>query len=103
MPECPLQTSEGVKAIDVVWVSRERRKSKPNDPVFLVAPEICIEVASPSNRHEEFMERKRLYFEPGAVGFWVCDLLGKMTFYDRSGAITPSTLYPAFPRQIELD
>ena len=33
IPECPLQTEEGVKAADVAWVSRERRASRHNDPV----------------------------------------------------------------------
>lgn len=58
---CPIQTSEGVKAADVVWVSTERRASRPNEPVYLIAPEICIEVLSPSNSEEEIDERKRLF------------------------------------------
>lgn len=101
--ECPLQTSEGVKATDVAWVSNERRKSRPNDPMFLIAPEICVEVESPSNSHEEFMERKRLYFEQGAVEFWICGLLGDMSFHDRTGEIPASKLCPDFPKQIVLD
>ena len=103
IPECPLQTTEGVKAIDVAWVSHERRKSKPNNPVFLIAPEICVEVESPSNSHAEFMERKRLYFEQGAVEFWICGLLGGLTFHDRTGEISTSKFCPAFPAKIELD
>jgi Uma2 family endonuclease len=69
--ECPIQTNEGVKAPDVVWVSHERRASRPNDPCYLIAPEICVEVMSPSNSMEELMERKRLFFEKGAVEFWL--------------------------------
>jgi Uma2 family endonuclease len=98
-----MQTSEGVKAADVAWASHERRKSKPNDPLFLIAPEICVEVESPSNSHEEFMERKRLYFEQGAEEFWVCGLLGDLTFYDQTGEIPASKRCPAFPKKIELD
>src|SRR4051794_36254398 len=78
-PEVPLQTSEGVKAMDVAWVSDQRRKSRQNDPCYLIAPEICVEVQSPSNSDEELMERKRLYFEKGAEEFWICDLNGEMT------------------------
>lgn len=103
LTECPLQTSDGVKAIDVVWVSHERRKSKPHDPLFRIAPEVCVEIESPSNSHAEFMERKQLYFEQGAVEFWICGLLGEMTFFDRTGEIPFSKLCPAFPKQIELD
>jgi Uma2 family endonuclease len=76
--ECPIRTSEGVKAADVAWVSRERRASKANDPVYLIAPEICVELESPSNQEGELMERKRLFFEKGAEEFWLCGLSGEM-------------------------
>src|SRR5438093_1534846 len=79
IPECPIQTQEGVKAADVVWVSNERRASRSNDPVYLIAPEICVEVLSPSNSEGEIDERKRLFFETGAVEFWVCGLNGEMS------------------------
>ena len=100
--ECPIQTSEGVKAADVVWVSRERRASKPNDPCYLIAPEICVEVMSPSNSMEQILERKRLYFEKGAAEFWLCDEQGGMAFFDAAGAIPKSDLCPQFPDRIEL-
>ena len=103
VPELPLQTSEGVKAMDVAWVSRERRASKPNDPCYLIAPEICVEVQSPSNSMDEFMERKRLYFEKGALEFWICDLDGEMTFFDATGPIAKSKQCPKFPKRIVLD
>ena len=91
------------KAIDVAWVSVERRASKPNDPVYLVAPEICVEVESPANSEEELMERKRLFFDQGAQEFWVCDLFGKMAFYGASGGIPQSALCPDFQKAITLD
>lgn len=103
LTECPIQTSEGVKAADVAWASQERRRAKPTDPLFLVAPEICVEVQSPSDLEPELMERKRLFFERGALEFWTCDLQGTMTFHDPSGVIPQSQLCPAFPRQITLD
>ena len=101
--ECPIQTSEGVKATDVAWVSRERRASRQNDPVYLIAPEICIEIESPSNQEAELMERKRLYFEKGAEEFWLCDLNGEMSFYDPAGEITQSRLCPRFPGKLVID
>src|SRR6266852_2522010 len=68
--ECPIQTEEGVKAADVAWVSHERRASRQNDPVYMIAPEICVEVLSPSNLEGELNERKRLFFQKGALEFW---------------------------------
>ena len=103
MTECPIQTTEGVKAVDVAWVSLERRKSKPNDPAYLIAPEICVEVQSPSNSHAELMERKALFFERGALEFWLCGLAGEMTFFDPAGQIPQSHFCPKFPKQVVLD
>jgi Uma2 family endonuclease len=70
--------------MDAAWLSNQRRASKSNDPLYLIAPEICIQVESPANSMEEMMERKRLYFERGAEEFWLCNLNGKVTFYDQS-------------------
>jgi Uma2 family endonuclease len=100
--ECPIKTTEGTKACDVAWVSLERRASRKNDPVYLIAPEICVEVESPSNSAEELAERRRLYFEKGAVECWVCDLFGRMTFYDPAGELDESRLCPKFPARIRL-
>ena len=100
--ECPLETTDGTKAIDVVWVSHERRASRPNDPAYLIAPEICVEVLSPSNTPEEVAFRRSLFFERGAVEFWVCAADGQMQFFDGGGPISKSHLCPGFSRLIEL-
>jgi len=101
--KCPIQTEEGVKAADLSWVSNERRLSRPNDPVYLIAPEICGEVLSPSNSEEEVNQRKRLFFGQGAVEFWLCDLEGQVRFFDPAGALTQSRLCPDFPTRVVLD
>jgi Uma2 family endonuclease len=103
LPECPLQTSEGVKAIDVAWVSEERRKSRPNDPCYLIAPEICLEVASPAHTQDELCECRRLCFEKGAVEVWLCDQEGAMSFFDPAGPLDQSRLCPEFPHKLDLD
>jgi Uma2 family endonuclease len=103
LTECPIQTTEGVKAADVAWVSNERRASHPNDPVYLIAPEICVEIVSPSNEDDELNERKRLYFEKGASEFWLCGMSGHMTFFDPAGKIELSRLCPEFPKQVKID
>lgn len=102
LTECPLETSEGVKAVDVAWISRERRASRPHRPAYLIAPEICVEILSPSNTSEEIEFRKRLFFEKGAVEFWVCDENGELTFYDAAGEIPKSKLCPEFPSRVEV-
>jgi hypothetical protein len=51
----------------------------------------------------KFDERKRLYFERGAIEFWVCGFHGEMTFFDHAGEIPESRLCKDFPKQIVLD
>src|ERR1700680_2792404 len=43
MPECPLSTSDGVKAIDVAWLSttREEQEIHPHDLTFLAQSSPC--------------------------------------------------------------
>jgi Uma2 family endonuclease len=56
LTECPLSTSDGVKAVDVAWVSSERTQEVKNAVCLTRAPEICIEVVSPSNTAAEMRE-----------------------------------------------
>jgi Uma2 family endonuclease len=71
--------------------------------MLLIAPEICIEVESPSDSELELSERKRLCFENGAQEFWLCSLEGEMSFFDTAGGIPKSILCPDFPKKIVLD
>ena len=100
--EYPVQTNKGVKAVDVVWVSDARLAAQPRkDDVAITAPEICVEVFSPRNRRGEIDEKKRLYFEKGAVECWTCDVKGKMSFFDANGQMAASKLCPNFsPAQV---
>ncbi|HEV7406134.1 MAG TPA: Uma2 family endonuclease [Chthoniobacteraceae bacterium] len=101
--ECPIQTSEGVRACDVAWASRARRNSTNRKPVFTVAPEICVEIQSPSNSLPQIMERKDWFFATGAIEFWYCDPYGGMHFYDADGPLEQSVLCPVFPATITVD
>ncbi len=103
LTECPIQTDEGLKATDVAWVSHERRASRPNDPVYLVAPEVCVEAVFPSNTEAELTERKKLYFQKGALEFWLCGLGGETTFLDPGGQLPKSRLCPSFPVRSKLE
>src|SRR5882672_5401377 len=49
LAECPVSTADGVKAADVAWASPERMGELANRTCFPQAPEICVEVLSPSN------------------------------------------------------
>ena len=103
-PEFPLQTSKGVKGIDVVWVSDERRRQKPHrSNVYLEAPEICIEILSPRNRRAEIQQKISLYFERGALECWVCDRKGALTFQAPGRRMPRSEFCPEFPLAVQKD
>ena len=101
MPECAINTSEGVKVADVVWCSEERFTQIENQVSASIAPEICIEVKSSGNTLEEIEFKKNLYLESQAIEVWVCNEQGEMKFYHQQGELEKSLLVPEFPQQIK--
>jgi Uma2 family endonuclease len=100
--ECPVSTTEGVKAVDVVWISRSRHQAQRRKVCFTQAPEICVEVISPANTKRELREKKDLFFASGALEVWFCDQRGKMEFFvkDAPDQAAASKLCPTFPAVI---
>ena len=101
--ECPVSTSGGVKGVDVVWLSHERRATALADNLLLKAPEVCVEVSSPSNTKQELEEKRRLYFEAGAEEIWICGDSGEIAFFLAAEPQTEhreSVLCPEFPAKI---
>ncbi len=104
--ECAIQTSEGVRVADVAWISRERRLPHRRAISLPIAPEICVEVLSPSNTRGQMLEKMTLYFAKGAEEVWLCDEHGKMEFFTAASAPEPvasSLRCPEFPPQIDVD
>jgi Uma2 family endonuclease len=58
---------------DVAFVSRERYNRIPLDGNLAGAPDLAIEVLSPSNRDSEIEEKRKLCLENGSREFWVVD------------------------------
>jgi Uma2 family endonuclease len=85
----------------VAWASPERRREAGNRSCFLGAPEICVEVVSPSNSDPEIREKVTLYVAAAAEEVWLCGDFGTMTFFDATGhELERSKLCPEFPNQI---
>ena len=98
--ECSIDTPKGVKVADVVWASSGFiRKNRYRTP-YPEAPELCIEIASPSNSAEEIREKIDLYLAKGAREVWVCTEEGEIVFYSPSGRLTKSKLIPRFPVKV---
>jgi len=88
--ECSVQTPEGVKVADVAWASDEFIAEHGFNTPYNVAPEICIEVVSPSNTKAEMNEKIELYIKQGAVEVWICNQKGDLSYYSKDGKIDKS-------------
>ena len=84
-PECSIGTPEGVKIPDVVWCSDQFLELHGFPDPYEVAPEICVEIKSPSNAEAEPMLRVRLYLDAGAKEVWLVDVAGRVRVYGPDG------------------
>jgi Uma2 family endonuclease len=101
LPECPISTADGVKAIDVGWLDASRGEIGQDIPLLTRAPEICIEILSPSNSVAEITEKRVLYFDAGAAEVWICNRDGSLAFFSRPGHQVPrSVICPLFPARL---
>lgn len=75
--ECSIQTSDGVRVADVAWISDERLARFADATPYPGAPEICVEVMSPTNSWAEMHFKAGLYLEAGASEVWVATLDGQ--------------------------
>lgn len=102
LQETVVDTEDGNKVADATWMSPSFLKANKGRSSFKCAPEICVEVKSPSNSMGELMEKKDLYLKAGAREVWIRRQSGKMLFFDASGPLEKSALCPTFPLNVEI-
>ncbi len=101
--ECPIKAPNSNPVADVVWTSDERDAAESHsEAACRVAPEICVEVRSPSDSQREMDAKRQEYFGAGAVECWFCNLTGEMSFYGPEGELERSSFCPKFPTRIKL-
>ncbi|MEO0446867.1 MAG: Uma2 family endonuclease [Verrucomicrobiota bacterium] len=103
--ECPVSTADGVKGIDVVWLTDDQLAKSEDHSCVPFAPAICVEVRSPGNSTAELEEKKALSFESGASEVWICQENAAMHFFLREepeAVARQSRLCPGIPDQIDL-
>lgn len=89
--ECSIATTEGVKVADVVWCSKEFIQQHGFNTPYSTAPEICIEVVSPSNSKEEMHNKVKLYLAASAKEVWIYWEDGLVEFFNLTGQIEQSS------------
>jgi Uma2 family endonuclease len=103
-PEYAIQTRDGVKVCDVVWISTEQAAQIPEDAAASpVAPEICVEVLSRTNTVAEMDAKRALYAERGAAEVWLVAEDGAVTFLaaETGERLPASRLAPTFPARVD--
>jgi len=91
---CSTATSDGVKVADVAWASDEFIAEFGDATPYPKAPEICVEIVTPSNSKQEIEHKVELYLAKGALEVWVVDSKKQITFYTHAGQIPKSKLVP---------
>jgi len=100
--ETRILTDQGIKVADAVWCPPNRWPQDEENDIFVVAPDICIEVLSPRNTKTEIAKKRELYFAAGAREVWICDRNLKIIYFGPRGKMTKSELCPDFPSHLEL-
>lgn len=71
MAEVGIATRIGVRAPDVAWCSDEFLAAHPEELPLSGAPEICVEIVSPTNPLPKLREKAMAYVNAGAVEAWI--------------------------------
>ncbi|MDP2902361.1 MAG: Uma2 family endonuclease [Methylovulum sp.] len=88
--ECSIQTADGVKVADVAWASRAFINQYGYCTPYPQAPEICVEIVSPSNSDEAMRIKIDLYLARGAQEVWLVDADAKARFFSHAGELAHS-------------
>lgn len=99
IPEFSIQIENQVRVPDVVWCSNNFLKQHTKDDPCSVAPEICIEVISPSNSFASMKRKMALYFKADAKEVWLVDFNGKARIFNEIKELEKS----AFDVDVVLD
>jgi Uma2 family endonuclease len=98
LPECTVETDIGMRVPDVVWVSRELMERHRNEKQFRIAPDLCVEVLSPTNTRIQMAEKTAAYLAAGAKEVWIVGEDGVPEIYTSAGRVSASTLGFDLPR-----
>ena len=85
MVVCSIATPEGVRVPDVAWASAEFIAHHGEVTPFPAAPEICVEVRSPSNTDAEMTFKTQLFLDAGAIEVWIVSEDGAWQVFDAQG------------------
>jgi Uma2 family endonuclease len=90
--ECAVETDIGVRVPDVVWASPDFMSKYGTMSPLPCAPELCVEVLSPSNTEPEMQQKTAAYLAAGAVEVWLVNEDGTLEMLSSQGSVATSAL-----------
>lgn len=96
-----IHTLDGIKGPDLTLAAPGFQPMLDARGHLLAAPDICVEIMSPSNTWEEMRHKTMLYLAAGAREVWVCDEAGQLHFFDGTGCLQQSALIAGLPFSLE--
>jgi Uma2 family endonuclease len=90
--ECPIETEIGIRVPDVAWASPEFMSRCGMATPLPNAPELCVEILSPSNSAAEMNEKVAAYLTAGAREVWLVDESSNLEIITERGRESASTL-----------
>jgi Uma2 family endonuclease len=85
-------TDRGIRVPDVVWMPPARWAEYKGQTPFPVAPDVCVEVLSPSNSREEIAMKAGAYLRGGAQEVIAVGLRGEVEYFGPEGRREASAL-----------
>jgi Uma2 family endonuclease len=98
LSECSILTKIGIRVADVAWAGPDFMRSYGEITPYRRAPEICVEIVSPSNTKTEMQEKTRAYLDSGAVEVWLVSEEGGIRYFGPDDEIAAS----GFPVSVTL-
>ncbi|MBF0628788.1 MAG: Uma2 family endonuclease [Magnetococcales bacterium] len=99
LTECSIDTDAGVKVADVAWCSDGFMAQYGDQTPFPVAPELCVEVVSPSNSERQLQWKMALYFARGARECWLVDETDGLRIFTAQGERADSSFGIEIPER----
>lgn len=90
--ECALETEIGVRVPDAAWASPDFMSRHGAASPLPNAPELCVEVLSPSNTEPEMQQKTAAYLAAGAVEVWLVKEDGTVEMRNQRGRLDTSSL-----------
>ena len=91
--EASILTPLGLLVADVAWASADFMREHGAETPFSKAPELCIEIASPSNSLKELREKVEAYLAAGAAEAWVVYPQSRRFEFSGAGGVLERSRY----------